>query len=79
MLATMLALASSLLGQSAGMKDVSVTAVEGEGWLRHLNRSFNETSMGKTWDLEPAPGGENSGWQLKLSPFYATQSVAGRF
>jgi len=75
MLAAMLALASSLLGQSAGMKDVSVTAVEGESWLRHLNRSFNETSMGKTWDLGPAPGGENSGWQLKLSPFYATQSV----
>jgi cytochrome c5 len=71
----MLALASSLLGQTAGMKDSSVTAVQGESWIRHLNRSFNETSMGKTWELGPAPGSENSSWQLKLSPFFATQTV----
>jgi cytochrome c5 len=74
-LVAMLAFASSLLGQTAGMKDISVTAVEGESWIRHLNRSFNETSMGKTWDLGPAPGGEASDWQLKLSSFYAAQSV----
>lgn len=57
------------------MKDISVTAVQGESWLHHLNRSFNETSMGKTWDLGPPPGGENSSWHLKLSPFYTTQTV----
>ena len=71
----MLALATSLLGQSAGTKDISVTAVQGESWLRHLNRSFNESSMGKTWELGPPPGGENHGWQLKLSPSYTAQSV----
>ena len=75
MFAAMLGLASSLLGQSAGTKDISVTAVQGESWLRHLNRSFNETSMGKTWELGPPPGGENSAWQLKLSPAYAAQTV----
>ena len=34
---------------------LGITAVEGESWIRHLNRSFAETSMGKTWDLGPAP------------------------
>jgi mono/diheme cytochrome c family protein len=73
----MLVIASSLLGQSAGTRDISVTAVEGESWIRHLNKSFNETSMGKTWDLGPAPtdpGDEAVPWQLKLSPGYAAQS-----
>ena len=68
-------LATSLFGQSSGMKNISVTAVRGESWLQHLNRSFNETSMGKTWELGPPPGGENSRWQLKLSPFSSTQTV----
>ncbi|MFZ0636595.1 MAG: c-type cytochrome [Candidatus Acidiferrales bacterium] len=80
-LVSMLALASSLLGQSAGTRDISVTAVEGESWIRHLNRSFNETSMGKTWDLGPAPTGpgeEAASWQLKLSPSYATQVITLR-
>ncbi|MFZ3215956.1 MAG: cytochrome c [Candidatus Acidiferrales bacterium] len=73
-----MALASSLLGQSAGTRDISVTAVEGESWIRHLNRSFSETSMGKTWDLGPAPtgpGDEAAPWQLQLSPSYATQGI----
>jgi mono/diheme cytochrome c family protein len=71
-------LTSSLFGQTVGTKDVSVTAVEGESWLRHLRRSFNDTSMGKTWDLGPPPsipGEESPSWQLELSPGYATQSV----
>ncbi len=71
-------LTSSLFGQTVGTKDVSVTAVEGESWLRHLRRSFNDTSMGKTWDLGPPPsisGEESPRWQLELSPGYATQSV----
>jgi mono/diheme cytochrome c family protein len=36
-------------------KPVAVTAVTGESWLTHLNRPFNETSMGKTWRLGPTP------------------------
>lgn len=36
-------------------KPAAVTAVTGESWLTHLNRPFNETSMGKTWRLGPAP------------------------
>jgi len=71
-------LASSVFGQSAGTKDTSVTAVEGESWIRHLHRPFAETSMGKTWDLGPAPldpGEEAPSWQLQLSPAYMTQIV----
>jgi mono/diheme cytochrome c family protein len=67
-LVAILAMASSLLGQTAGTKSISVTAVSGESWIRHLNRSFSETSMGKTWDLGPASGEDTSNWQLKLSP-----------
>jgi mono/diheme cytochrome c family protein len=72
-------LGSSLLpGQTLGTKDVSVTAVQGESWLKHLHRSFNNSSMGRTWDLGPPPlmpGEEAPRWQLELSPGYATQPV----
>jgi mono/diheme cytochrome c family protein len=69
--------ASTLLGQTAGTKDSSVTAVQGESWILHLNRSFSRTSMGKTWDLGPAPPapGEESTWKLDLSPDYSTQTL----
>lgn len=40
-------------------EDVRVTAVSGESWLIHLNRPFNETSMGKTSHLGPAS------WELE--------------
>ncbi len=43
-----------------------MTAVAGESWLTHLNRPFNETSMGKTWRLgppAPAPGERAPQWQ----------------
>ena len=76
--AAMFALAGSLLGQTGGNRDASITAVEGESWIRHLNRSFTETSMGKTWELGPAPTGpgeEAAPWQLELSPSYASQAV----
>lgn len=70
-------LGSSLLSaQTFGTKDVSVTAVKGESWLKHLHRSFNDSSMGKTWDLgprPPLPGEESPRWQLELSPGYAAQ------
>jgi mono/diheme cytochrome c family protein len=70
--------ASSLLGQTARDGDAAITAVEGESWIRHLHKSFNETSMGKTWELGPAPSGpgdENAPWQLDLSPGYSSQTV----
>jgi mono/diheme cytochrome c family protein len=73
-------LASSLLsGQTVGTKNDSVTTVEGESWLKHLHRSFNESSMGRTWDLGPPPsawGEESDRRQPELSPGYATQSAA---
>jgi len=72
-------LGSSLLfGQTVGTKDSSVTAVEGESWLKHLHRSFNDTSMGKTWDLGPPPlmpGEEAPRWRPELLPGYRMQSV----
>jgi mono/diheme cytochrome c family protein len=78
-LLTAFVLGSSLLSaQTIGIKDVSVTAVEGQNWLKHLHRSFNDTSMGKTWELGPppvAPGEETPRWRLELSSGYATQSV----
>ena len=69
-------LASSLSGQTVGTKDVSVTTVEGESWLKHLHRSFNGSSMGRTWDLGPPPsawGEESDRRQPELSRGYAAQ------
>ena len=63
--------ATSLSGQIVSNKDVNVTAVKGESWLKHLDRGFGDTSMGKTYNLGPAPpdpGKEASPWQLTLSP-----------
>ncbi len=78
--AAVLVVAGSLLAQTAGNRDVGITAVEGESWIRHLNRSFAETSMGKTWDLGPAPDGPGKAlpWELKLSPGYANQVLTLR-
>ncbi|MGC1170436.1 MAG: hypothetical protein WA886_16150, partial [Candidatus Acidiferrales bacterium] len=76
--AAVFALAGSLLAQNAVDRDVSITAVEGESWIRHLHRPFAETSMGKTWELGPAPadpGDEADPWQLKQSPGYASQTL----
>ncbi len=59
-------------------KDVPVTVVAGESWLNHLNRPFNETSMGKTGHLgppPPVPGEETAGWQPGLSSSAAPQTV----
>ena len=69
---------SSLSGQTVGTKDVTVTAVGGESWLRHLHRSFDETSMGRTWDLGPAasmPGEESTYWKPELTPGFAANIV----
>lgn len=48
-------LATALSGQTVATKDIPVTAVTGESWLNHLRRNFDETSMGKTGRLGPAP------------------------
>jgi mono/diheme cytochrome c family protein len=45
---------SWLSGQAQVSPNV-VTPVSGESWLNHLHRSFEETSMGKTGHLGPAP------------------------
>jgi len=71
-------IATSLLGQPIESKDDSVTAVEGESWIHHLHRPFDETSMGKTWDLgppPPEPGDMASAWHLELTPGYASQKI----
>ena len=72
-------LVSSLLGQGGETSKVTVTTVEGESWLNHLHRTFDETSMGKTGRLGPpatTPGEVPAHWQLGLSPGFATQTVA---
>jgi mono/diheme cytochrome c family protein len=47
-------------------RDGAITAVTGESWLHHLNRSFDETSMGKTSQLGPPdPAIEQRGPQLR--------------
>jgi mono/diheme cytochrome c family protein len=40
-------------GQAGVGKDAAITPVTGESWLQHLHRSFDESSMGKTWRLGP--------------------------
>jgi len=73
--------ASALLGQTGKSGDTPVTAVEGQSWIRHIRKTFNETSMGKTWSLGPAPAapGESApAWQMKITPEYATQITMER-
>jgi mono/diheme cytochrome c family protein len=45
--------AALMFGQSTERKITAITPVAGESWLHHLHRSFDETSMGKTWRLGP--------------------------
>src|SRR6266699_1111840 len=74
-LAAIFILAASLPAQTIGTKDAAVTPVAGESWLKHLHRSFDETSMGRTWDVGPAarmPGQEPPYWQPELTPGFAT-------
>lgn len=49
--------------------DRGVTPVVSESWLSHLHRAFNETNMGKTYQLGPRalmPGEEAVEWRLQL-------------
>lgn len=71
-------LAISALGQSSGAKTVQATPVVGESWLKHLHRTFEETSMGKTGRLGPPRslgGEETSDWQKPLSADSTNQTV----
>jgi len=45
-----------LAGCCLAAQDLQVTDVDGESWISHLARDFDETSMGKTGRLGPAPG-----------------------
>ncbi len=77
-LVAILVAASWLSGQTGGTRDASVTAVEGESWISHLHRTFNEAIMGKTWGLGPAapvPGEATPSWQMDLTPGYGAQVV----
>lgn len=77
-LAAIFILASSLSGQTIGTKDAAVTPVAGESWLKHLHRSFDETSMGRTWDMGPSahvPQQETSHGQPGLTPGFAASVV----
>src|ERR1700719_1158806 len=51
-------------GQSA-VSHAEITPVTGESWLHHLGRPFDETGMGKTWQLGPASE-INYGTHLRL-------------
>jgi mono/diheme cytochrome c family protein len=71
--------ATSLSGQSAGTRDPAVTPVSGQSWLLHLHRSFDVTSMGKTWDMGPSvplPGEQPSPWRPGLTPRFAANTPA---
>ena len=72
-----LTIATALLGQATEPHQ-TVTPVEGESWTSHVHRTFNETSMGKTGDLGPAPsvpGDSAPAWRLELSPNFAAPTV----
>ena len=67
-----------LAGCNLPAQIVSVTVVQGESWLDHLHRAFNDTSMGKTGRLgPPAPveAEETPRWQPGLSVGFAAQTV----
>jgi len=71
-------LAISALGQSSGAKTVQATPVAGESWLKHLHRTFEETSMGKTGHLGPPRSlgvEETSEWQKPLSADSTNQTA----
>ncbi|HEY5175288.1 MAG TPA: cytochrome c [Terriglobales bacterium] len=70
--------AAFLAACSLPAQNVPVTVVEGESWLNHLHRTFNETSMGKTGRLgppPPKPGEEIPHWQPAASVSLVPQTV----
>ena len=78
-LVLVLVLAISAFSQSQGSQTLQATPVAGESWLKHLHRTFEETSMGKTGRLGPprSIGGEESSVrQWRLSADSTRQTVA---
>src|ERR1700757_2258943 len=73
-LIVVLLLATTLYAQNLRTQSPS-TPVEGESWLSHLQRPFEETAMGKTWRLGPAP--EASGETLASAPSASLHSISG--
>ena len=73
----LLFLAELTFGQSAVRRDgaAAITAVTGESWLHHLHRSFDETSMGRTWHLGP-PGSATDYAPSRLRLFAPSASTA---
>ena len=70
--------AAFLAAGSLSAQNVPVTAVGGESWLNHLQRPFNETSMGKTGRLGPPPanpGEEIPHWQPVSAVSLVPQTV----
>jgi mono/diheme cytochrome c family protein len=62
-------------------QNLAVTNVQGDSWLNHLARNFNETSMGKTGRLGPSetmPGDDSPRWEQQPLPVSATQAVTVR-
>ncbi len=77
-LVVIFALLPQLVGQTAGNKEIPVTAVKGESWISHLHKKFSDTSMGKTWHsgpVAPLPGEKSAGGQQKLSPDFAARTM----
>jgi mono/diheme cytochrome c family protein len=72
-LLAVLALATSLLGTT---KDPAVTPAQGESWLNHLHRNFDDTSMGKTGQLGPSEDSATAGGGV--SPFFPRSSITLR-
>ena len=67
-----------LAGCWLSAQNLAVTNVQGESWLNHLARSFDETSMGKTGRLGPPeilPGLGDSRWESRPLAVLATQEV----
>ena len=59
-------------------QNLAVTGVQGESWLNHLAKNFDETSMGKTGRLGPAeamPGDDTLRGESQPLPVLATQAV----
>ena len=59
-------------------KNTPVTAVTGESWLSHLNRSLSNTSMGKTGHIgppAPVPGEVAVQWRPEPSTQVSPQAV----
>jgi len=73
-----LGMGCALFAQTQFAPDTSVSAVRGESWIKHLHRPFDQTSMGKTWDLGPPPdepGATPTSWHMELKNGYMAQSL----